>query len=155
MATVNNFAGIDNMLVLALTPVPARAALRVILMLDARCAGLGLREPLLADIKRAWWREQLEALDSGLVASEPVLQAVVAILGNGVTGVLLSGLADRELRAPVLDEIMTLVCGPRSRALRLMRALRADDAARLALGRPLASPARRTLLAARIALLGR
>jgi phytoene synthase len=44
-------------------------------------------QPALAAIKLAWWREQLEALDTGAPPAEPRLQAAAAeLLNRGITG---------------------------------------------------------------------
>jgi phytoene synthase len=52
-------------------------------------------EPALAAIKLAWWREQLEKLDSELPPAEPRLRAVVAeLLPLGITGKDLAGLEE-------------------------------------------------------------
>lgn len=50
-------------------------------------------DPALAAIKLAWWREQLEALDTQPPPAEPRLQAAAAeLLPRGVTGSDLAGL---------------------------------------------------------------
>jgi phytoene synthase len=77
--------------VLALSYVPAerRPALHALFMLDAAIGKTlaGGREPMIARIKLAWWREALERLDRESPPAEPVLQAVARhILPRGVTG---------------------------------------------------------------------
>ena len=50
-------------------------------------------EPALAAIKLAWWREQLEQLDSSPPPAEPRLRAATAeLLPRGITGRELAGL---------------------------------------------------------------
>jgi phytoene synthase len=70
-------------------------------------AALRAREPQLAAIKLAWWREQLEALDTGPPPSEPRLQSAAAeLLPRGVTGGELAELEDGwlVLLQPVPDQ---------------------------------------------------
>lgn len=67
---------------------------------------LRAREPQLAAIKLAWWREQLQALDATPPPAEPRLQSVAAeLLPRGVKGVDLAELEDGwlELLQPVPD----------------------------------------------------
>jgi phytoene synthase len=47
----------------------------------------GGREPLISQIKLAWWREALEKLDTARAPAEPVLQAVAEhVLPGGIGG---------------------------------------------------------------------
>jgi phytoene/squalene synthetase len=151
------FERIDEQLVCTCAHRELRSALEAVFALDQklRHARQAAREPLLGAIKCAWWREQLQALDTGAAPAEPLLQAVSRILRPGVSGALLSGLADEETRAATLVDVMGALCGPQSRRLRLWQALSEDDARRLADGRPFASPARRSVIALRIVLIGR
>jgi phytoene synthase len=67
----------------------------------------GGREPMIARIKLAWWREALETLDREKAPAEPVLQALSEhVLPNGVSG---SDLAALEQGWAVLlsDEPLT------------------------------------------------
>jgi phytoene synthase len=80
---------------LALTYVPAaqRGALRTLWELDAALGAVlaGGREPLISQIKLAWWRDSLVKLDREKPPAEPMLQAVAAdILPAGVSGAELS-----------------------------------------------------------------
>ncbi len=55
-------------------------------------------EPMIAEIKLAWWREALARLDTAPPPAQPLLQALAAeVLPRGVTGAELSGLEDRWL----------------------------------------------------------
>lgn len=55
-------------------------------------------EPMLGQIRLAWWRERLEDLDAGVVPAQPVLQGLAAhVLPAGVTGASLTGLEDAML----------------------------------------------------------
>jgi phytoene synthase len=80
---------------LALTYVPARrrAAVEALWRLDA-ALGAAIatgREPLISQIKLAWWREALAKLDRERAPAEPVLQALAThVLPAGVTGAELS-----------------------------------------------------------------
>jgi phytoene synthase len=83
---------------LALLHVPARAreAFRALFGIDAARADVVARstDPALGRIKLAWWREQLEELDSNPPPAEPRLQSVADhLLPAGVTG---SELAELE-----------------------------------------------------------
>jgi phytoene synthase len=82
---------------LALTYVPARkrAAVETLWRLDAALGAVlaGGKEPLISQIKLAWWRDSLEKLDSAKPPAEPVLQSVAEhIIPAGVTGGQLSEL---------------------------------------------------------------
>lgn len=73
------FGGLDpeEELALAYAPKSARARLTPLLMLDRRLASVvdSATEPMLAQIRLAWWREQLGFLGSGKTApAEPLLQ---------------------------------------------------------------------------------
>jgi phytoene synthase len=101
---------------LALLHVPARVreALRALFALDAAMADVVARstDPALGRIKLAWWREQLEALDSSPPPAEPRLQAAAQeLLTRNVEG---SDLARIEAGwATLLDDApdATLVAG--------------------------------------------
>jgi phytoene synthase len=61
------------------------------------------REPALAAIKLAWWRERLEELDEGKMPAEPRLRTAAAeLLTSRVSGASLAGLEDGW--AAFLDE---------------------------------------------------
>ncbi len=84
---------------LALTYVPAarREAVRALWGLDAALGAVlaGGREPLISQIKLAWWRDSLHKLDALKALGEPVLEAVSnEILPRGVSGAELSALEE-------------------------------------------------------------
>ncbi len=84
---------------LALTYVPAskRPAVGALWRLDAALGAVlaGGREPLISQIKLAWWRDSLEKLDAEKAPAEPVLQDVAQhVLPAGVSGATLSGLEE-------------------------------------------------------------
>jgi phytoene synthase len=58
----------------------------------------GTTEPMIGEIRLAWWREALQGLDAGRVPAQPLLQLIAAeVLPKGVTGAELAGLEDRWL----------------------------------------------------------
>lgn len=73
-----------------------RPAFDALLDVDEAMAAVVVRasEPALAAIKLAWWREQLEKLDSEAPPAEPRLQAAAAeLLPRGISGHDLASLA--------------------------------------------------------------
>lgn len=77
------------------TPARVRDALRALFEVDAAMADVVARstDPALGRIKLAWWREQLEALDSNPPPAEPRLVAAADnLLPRGVTGAQLAEL---------------------------------------------------------------
>ncbi|HEY6868328.1 MAG TPA: squalene/phytoene synthase family protein, partial [Novosphingobium sp.] len=67
-------------LALAYAPARLRADWLAVLALDARLAKVvrQAREPMLAQIRLAWWRERLAADPAGWPRGEPVLAALAA-----------------------------------------------------------------------------
>jgi len=95
-ATVSDSIGADRELALLHVPARAREAFRALFGIDAAMGDVVARstDPGLGRIKLAWWREQLEALDSDPPPAEPRLEAVAENLQPaGVTG---SELAELE-----------------------------------------------------------
>jgi phytoene synthase len=85
----------DRALALTYVPTRKRAAIEALWRLDAALGQVlaGGREPLISQIKLAWWRDSLERLDSVKAPSEPVLQALAQhLLPTGVSGAALSEL---------------------------------------------------------------
>jgi 15-cis-phytoene synthase len=78
----------DRTLALSYVPTRRRAAVGALWRLDAAlgAALAGGREPLIARIKLAWWREALEKLDREPAPAEPVLREVAEHLLPGVSG---------------------------------------------------------------------
>ncbi|HET9811171.1 MAG TPA: hypothetical protein VFP53_05685, partial [Sphingomicrobium sp.] len=77
-------------------PASALEAFRALFAIDAAMGDVVARstDPALGRIKLAWWREQLEALDSSAPPAEPRLTAVAnELLPRGITG---TELADVE-----------------------------------------------------------
>jgi phytoene synthase len=76
-------------------PAALRPAFDALFDIDDALAGVVGRatEPALAAIKLAWWREQLEALDTAPPPPEPRLKAAAAeLLPRGIAGRELAGL---------------------------------------------------------------
>jgi phytoene synthase len=85
----------DRLLALSYVPARVRPAVEALWRLDATLAAVltAGRDPLISQIKLAWWRDALEQLDSALPPAEPALEAVVAhVLPLGVTGAELSAM---------------------------------------------------------------
>lgn len=86
-------------------PGELRDALRALFSIDAAMEDVVARstEPALGRIKLAWWREQLEALDSAAPPPEPRLQAAAEhLVEKGVAGASLAELESGW--ATLLDE---------------------------------------------------
>jgi phytoene synthase len=87
----------DRTLALAYVPTRRRPAIEGLWRLDAALASVLStgREPMISQIRLAWWREALGKLDSGRAPAEPVLQAAAAqILPAGVSGARLAAMVE-------------------------------------------------------------
>ncbi len=98
----------DHWLDLAFSYAPerSRAALDALFALDAVLGNVlrTTREPLVGQMRLAWWREALEGLDASGAPAEPVLQSLTAAaLPLGITGRALSDMVDAW--EPLLGEI--------------------------------------------------
>jgi phytoene synthase len=85
----------DRTLALAYVPAARRTAVEALWRLDAALASVLStgKEPLISQIRLAWWRESLEKLDREGAPSEPVLQALAAhVVPAGVSGAELSAM---------------------------------------------------------------
>lgn len=89
---------------LAWQPATSRAALGALFRLDARlrAAVLGAREPLLAQMRLAWWREQLTAGPGAAPGGEPLLALLSAAWGGPTAplAALVDGWEERLGEAP-------------------------------------------------------
>jgi phytoene synthase len=88
-AIAEELLGSDRELALLHIPARVREAFRALFAIDAAMGDVVARstDPALGRIKLAWWREQLEALDSNPPPAEPRLQgAEEHLLAAGVTG---------------------------------------------------------------------
>jgi 15-cis-phytoene synthase len=72
----------DVTIVLAYARADLRGDFAALLALDAQIGKIvrTAKEPMLARIRLAWWREQLEGLETAPPPADPILQAVRALL---------------------------------------------------------------------------
>jgi phytoene synthase len=87
----------DRRLALAYAPARARLALEALWRLDVTMGAVVARrrEPMVARIRLAWWREALERLDGASPPPEPVLQALAAhLLPAGIDGAELAAMEE-------------------------------------------------------------
>ena len=87
----------DRVLALAYVPEAKRPALGALWRLDVALGAVlaGGREPLISQIKLAWWRDALLALDSAKAPAEPVLRDVARyVLPAGLAGSALAGMEE-------------------------------------------------------------
>jgi phytoene synthase len=87
----------DRRLALAYAPARARLALEALWRLDVTMGAVVARrrEPMVARIRLAWWREALERLDGAPSPPEPVLQALAAhLLPAGIGGAELAAMEE-------------------------------------------------------------
>ncbi|WP_371870758.1 squalene/phytoene synthase family protein [Sandarakinorhabdus glacialis] len=88
----------DRYLSILYAPASVRPALMALHGLDLELGQVvaGTTEPMIGEIRLAWWREALEGLDQGKVPAQPLLQLLAGeVLPRGVTGAELAGLEDR------------------------------------------------------------
>jgi phytoene synthase len=93
-------------LALSYAPVRSRAALDALFALDTALGNVlrTTREPLVGQMRLAWWREALLGLDASGAPAEPVLQSLAdAVLPLGITGGTLSEMV--EAWEPLLGDI--------------------------------------------------
>jgi len=109
---------IDRDLVRLYWPPPLRPAFDALFDIDYAMATVvaSASEPLLAAIKLAWWRENLEKLDLGPPTAEPRLQAAAReLLPRGVTGADLAQLEASWALLLQADDQQALMRGVGSR----------------------------------------
>ncbi len=97
MASAGPALDADRTLALSYVPAARRPALAALWRLDAALGAVlaGGREPLISQIKLAWWREALEKLDQAPPPAEPVLEGVARqVLPRGVSGASLAGMEE-------------------------------------------------------------
>lgn len=105
----------DRYLATLYAPAAVRPALFALHALDLELAEVArtTTEPMLGQIRLAWWREQLQALDKGTPSPQPVLAAVAGhLLPAGVSGASLEPLEDANLA--LLDGDIDAYAGARS-----------------------------------------
>ena len=78
LAELTDALPVERRLALAYTPARARGAVLALLALDCRLAAVvrEAREPVLGQIKLAWWREQLCKAPAARPQGEPLLQLI-------------------------------------------------------------------------------
>ena len=87
----------ERALAFTYAPLPARDGLLALFALDATLAKLArhTRDPLVAQLRLAWWREALAGLEAGPIAGQPLLAALHGdVLPAGVTGAQLARVVD-------------------------------------------------------------
>lgn len=91
---------LDRYLATLYAPAAARAGLFALHALDLELAEVArtTTEPMLGQIRLAWWREQLQGLDASATPAQPVLAALAAhVLPAGIAGASLEPLEDANL----------------------------------------------------------
>ncbi len=102
----------------------ARAGLFALHALDLELAEVArtTTEPMLGQIRLAWWREQLQALDAGARPAQPVLAALAEhLLPAGIAGASLEPLEDAWLA--LLDDDVAAHAQARGRLFETAAAL--------------------------------
>lgn len=89
----------DRWLATLWCPPASRPGLVALFALDVELVRIPLvvREPVAAQIRLAWWREALVALDSGAAPAQPTLRALAAHVVARVPGAALAGMEDAHL----------------------------------------------------------
>jgi phytoene synthase len=98
----------DRYLSVLYAPEAARAGMMAVHGLDLEMAQIvaSTSEPMLGEIRLAWWRDALIALDSGVVPAHPLLQLLAnEVLARGVAGADLAELEDRWLGLIDCDDV--------------------------------------------------
>lgn len=88
-AAVTNARSAERALAIGYAPVSRRAGLAALFALDARLGDVlrTTREPLVGQMRLAWWRDGLAALDGRGPPAEPILAALALhVLPLGVSG---------------------------------------------------------------------
>ena len=98
----------DRRLALAYVPAAVRPAVAALWRLDVAFAAILATgtQPLISQLRLAWWREALERLDSAPPPAEPVLQALAAQVLSKVTGAELAAMEEGWLML-LSDEALT------------------------------------------------
>ena len=98
----------DRYLSVLYAPAAVRPALLALHGLDLELAQVvaSTSEPMLGEIRLAWWRDALTALDAGQVPAQPLLALIAAeVLPRGVSGAELTALEDRWLGLIGSDDV--------------------------------------------------
>ncbi|MBN8814925.1 MAG: squalene/phytoene synthase family protein [Sphingomonas sp.] len=95
--TVTTIEDPERALAMSYAPADRRAGLRALFALDAALGQVlrTTREPMVGQMRLAWWREALAKLDTAPPPAEPVLEALAAdVLPLGLTGEALATMND-------------------------------------------------------------
>jgi len=86
----------DRRLALAYVPAAARPAVEALWRLDVAFASVLATgtQPLISQLRLAWWREALERLDQAPPPAEPVLQALAAHVLPAISGAELAAMEE-------------------------------------------------------------
>ena len=86
----------DRKLALAYVPAAVRPAVEALWRLDASFAAVLATgtQPLISQMRLAWWREALERLDTAPPPAEPLLQALAAHVLPAVSGAELAAMEE-------------------------------------------------------------
>ena len=97
----------DRWLACLYAPAAARPGLMALFALDCELAQLvaTTTDPMLGEIRLAWWRERLTELDDGKAPAQPLLKALLAHALPAVSGADLAGLEDRWLGLLGSDDV--------------------------------------------------
>jgi phytoene synthase len=88
----------DRYLSVLYAPAAVRPALLALHGIDLEMASVvvGTTEPMIGEIRLAWWREALQGLDRGVVPAQPLLALAAAeLLPRGIAGESLAEIEDR------------------------------------------------------------
>ena len=124
VATLVRERDLDRYLATLYAPPAARAGILALHALDLELTEVvrSTTEPMLGQIRLAWWREQLQALDGGARPAHPVLEALAdAALPAGVSGASLEPFEDAWLA--VLDDDIAAHAEARARLFEAVLAL--------------------------------
>jgi phytoene synthase len=86
----------DRQLALAYVPAATRPAVEALWSLDASLAAILATgsQPMISQLRLAWWRDALERLDSAPAPAEPVLRALAAHVLPKVSGAELAAMEE-------------------------------------------------------------
>lgn len=98
----------DRQLALAYVPASVRPGIEALWRLDAAFAAILATgtQPMVSQLRLAWWREALERLDSAPPPAEPVLQALAAHVLPTVSGAEMAAMEEGWLIL-LSDETLT------------------------------------------------
>lgn len=114
-------------LAMAYAPAQSRQAWRAIFTLDSRLAGVvrSGREPLLTQIRLAWWRERLEESAALLPEGEPLLAALDGAFSadRRILASLVNGWEAMTGDAPLPPDVLEAMAEGRADAIALVAAI--------------------------------